>query len=39
VFFRYADSEPFVLEDINLVIEPGEFVTIMGPSGGARPRW
>src|SRR5918993_1223206 len=36
VFFRYADSERFVLEDINLVIEPGEFVTIMGPSGGGK---
>jgi ATP-binding cassette, subfamily B, bacterial CvaB/MchF/RaxB len=36
VSFRYAESEPFVLEDINLVIEPGEFVTIMGPSGGGK---
>src|SRR3954464_10491592 len=36
VFFRYAETEPFVLEDINLTIEPGEFVTIMGPSGGGK---
>src|SRR5918994_118681 len=36
VFFRYADTEPFVLEDINLTIEPGEFITIMGPSGGGK---
>jgi ATP-binding cassette subfamily B protein RaxB len=36
VFFRYAESDPFVLENINLVIEPGEFVTIMGPSGGGK---
>jgi ATP-binding cassette subfamily B protein RaxB len=36
VFFRYAESEPFVLEGINLAIEPGEFVTIMGPSGGGK---
>jgi ATP-binding cassette subfamily B protein RaxB len=36
VFFRYAETEPFVLEDINFVIEPGEFVTIMGPSGGGK---
>jgi ATP-binding cassette subfamily B protein RaxB len=36
VHFRYADSEPFVLNDINLTIEPGEFVTIMGPSGGGK---
>ena len=36
VFFRYAESDPFVLENINLAIEPGEFVTIMGPSGGGK---
>src|SRR6516164_5451431 len=34
--FRYAESEPFVLADVSLVIEPGEFVTIMGPSGGGK---
>jgi ATP-binding cassette subfamily B protein RaxB len=36
VCFRYAESEPFVLRDINLTIAPGEFVTIMGPSGGGK---
>jgi ATP-binding cassette subfamily B protein RaxB len=36
VFFRYSETEPFVLENINLRIEPGEFVTIMGPSGGGK---
>ena len=36
VFFQYAETEPFVLEDISLVIQPGEFVTIMGPSGGGK---
>src|SRR3954471_9583602 len=36
VFFRYAETEPFVLEGINLTIEPGEFLTIMGPSGGGK---
>jgi len=36
VFFRYSENDPFVLEDINLAIEPGEFVTIMGPSGGGK---
>jgi len=36
VSFRYAESEPFVLDDVSLVIEPGEFVTIMGPSGGGK---
>src|SRR3954470_17956425 len=36
LFFRYAESDPFVLENINLAIEPGEFITIMGPSGGGK---
>ncbi len=36
VSFRYAETEPFVLQDISLVIEPGKFVTIMGPSGGGK---
>jgi len=36
VCFHYAETEPFVLEDISFVIEPGEFVTIMGPSGGGK---
>jgi ATP-binding cassette, subfamily B, bacterial CvaB/MchF/RaxB len=36
VFFRYAETEPFVLENINLKIAPGEFVTITGPSGGGK---
>ena len=36
VFFRYAESEPFVVENFNLLIEPGEFVTINGPSGGGK---
>jgi ATP-binding cassette subfamily B protein RaxB len=36
VYFRYSESDAFVLEGINLTIEPGEFVTIMGPSGGGK---
>jgi ATP-binding cassette subfamily B protein RaxB len=36
VYFRYSENDPFVLEDINLAIEPGEFVNIMGPSGGGK---
>ncbi|MBV9250915.1 MAG: peptidase domain-containing ABC transporter [Acetobacteraceae bacterium] len=36
VSFRYAESERFVLENVNLRVEPGKFVTIMGPSGGGK---
>ena len=36
VSFQYAETEPFVLEDISFIIEPGEFITIMGPSGVRR---
>jgi ATP-binding cassette subfamily B protein RaxB len=36
VFFRYAETEPFVLEDINFIIEAGEFVAVMGPSGAGK---
>jgi ABC-type bacteriocin/lantibiotic exporters, contain an N-terminal double-glycine peptidase domain len=36
VFFRYAETEPPILEDISFIIEPGEFVTIMGPSGAGK---
>jgi ATP-binding cassette subfamily B protein RaxB len=36
VSFNYAETEPTVLEDISFVVEPGEFVTIMGPSGGGK---
>jgi ATP-binding cassette, subfamily B, bacterial CvaB/MchF/RaxB len=36
VSFRYSETEPFVLEDISLIIEAGQAVTIMGPSGGGK---
>jgi ATP-binding cassette subfamily B protein RaxB len=36
VCFRYSETEQFVLENINLIIEPGEFVTLTGPSGGGK---
>ena len=36
VCFRYAETEPFVLTNVSLVVEPGRFVTIMGPSGGGK---
>jgi ATP-binding cassette subfamily B protein RaxB len=31
--FRYADGEPWVLKNVNLLIEPGESIAITGPSG------
>jgi ATP-binding cassette subfamily B protein RaxB len=34
--FRYAETERFVLENVNLTIAPGQFVTITGPSGGGK---
>src|SRR5437867_4097263 len=36
VYFRYAESESLVLEDISFIIEPGEFLTIMAPSGAGK---
>lgn len=33
---RYGDHEPYVLEDINLVISPGENLVITGESGGGK---
>ena len=33
VRFRYADTEPWVLDGVNLKIEPGESVVMVGPSG------
>lgn len=33
VGFRYSPTEPWVLQDINLTVEPGESVAIVGPSG------
>lgn len=36
VSFRYAETERFVLENVNLKVEAGQFVTVMGPSGGGK---
>jgi ATP-binding cassette, subfamily B, bacterial CvaB/MchF/RaxB len=36
VSYRYSPTDPLVLEDINLVVEPGELVAITGPSGGGK---
>ncbi|MBM6596761.1 peptidase domain-containing ABC transporter [Microvirga sp. BT291] len=36
VSYRYSETEPFVLDNVNLTVEAGQFVTIMGPSGGGK---
>lgn len=36
VFYRYAPSDPLVLDGVNLVVEQGEHVAITGPSGGGK---
>jgi ATP-binding cassette subfamily B protein RaxB len=36
VWFRYADGEPWVLKGINLHINPGDSVVILGMSGGGK---
>jgi len=33
VSFRYGATDPFVLEDLNLEVAPGDFIAIAGPSG------
>jgi len=33
---RYGDHEPYVLEDVSLVIEPGENLVVTGVSGGGK---
>ena len=33
VFKKFDDSETYVVEDFNLKIKKGEFVTFLGPSG------
>lgn len=36
VDFRYAETEPFILKNVHLTVEPGEFVVIAGPSGAGK---
>jgi ATP-binding cassette subfamily B protein RaxB len=36
VSFRYGATDPLVLEDVNLEIEPGDYIAIQGPSGGGK---
>ncbi|PYV43089.1 MAG: NHLP bacteriocin export ABC transporter permease/ATPase subunit [Acidobacteria bacterium] len=36
VTFRYRETGPLTLEDMNLHAEPGEFIALVGPSGGGK---
>jgi len=36
LYFRYSDTSPYVLENINLNIEPGQLVSIVGQSGSGK---
>jgi len=36
IAYRYAETEPDVIADIDLDVTPGEFVAITGPSGGGK---
>jgi len=36
ISFRYGTTDALVLEDVNLEVEPGDFIAITGPSGGGK---
>ena len=36
VRFRYSPTDPYVLDGVNLVVQPGEHIAITGPSGGGK---
>jgi ATP-binding cassette subfamily B protein RaxB len=36
VHFRYSDHDPWLLRDIDIAVQPGEFVAFIGPSGGGK---
>ena len=38
VHFRYSPTDPWVLNGVSLIVEPGEHVAITGPSGEASRR-
>ncbi len=36
ISFRYRDETPYVFQDINLLIRPGETVALVGPTGAGK---
>lgn len=36
VSFRYGDGEPWILQQVNLVVSPGESIALTGPSGSGK---
>jgi ATP-binding cassette subfamily B protein RaxB len=36
LYFRYGAGEPDVLKGVNLKIQPGEMIALVGPSGGGK---
>jgi subfamily B ATP-binding cassette protein HlyB/CyaB len=36
ISFRYDDSHPYLYQGLNLVVEPGSSVAVMGPSGSGK---
>ncbi|HET9284096.1 MAG TPA: peptidase domain-containing ABC transporter [Candidatus Angelobacter sp.] len=36
LYFRYSDTEPWLLEDVSFRVEPGECVAVVGPSGAGK---
>jgi len=36
VWFRYDDSESWILQDVNLMVKPGSVVALIGPSGAGK---
>lgn len=36
VWFRYFDSQPWILEDVNFVAEPGQKIALLGATGSGK---